>query len=1014
MLSRALASKSGSAAMMARTMVPRLARPTALRSMPMARNTAAPRQMFVRLQHATKPAGATHQVFKPLDTFPRRHIGPDDADKAAMLKSIGLKDIDELLSKTIPPAIRSPKALALSEGVPERELLKRLKSIASKNKVYRSYIGMGYTDTVVPNVILRNVLENPAWYTQYTPYQPEISQGRLESLLNFQTMVSDMTGLPIANASLLDEGTAAAEAMLMCWQSGRRAKNTFIVDENCHPQTIACLKTRAESFNINVVVANVFNFKFEEHKKDLAGVLLQYPNTRGTVHDYEALTATVHAAGGKVAVATDLMALAVLKAPGEFGADIALGNSQRFGVPLGFGGPHAAFFACKDDQKRRMPGRLIGVSKDAQGKPALRLALQTREQHIRREKATSNICTAQALLANMSAMYAVYHGPEGIKNIANRIHNMTSVLAQGLRTAGYTIENDGAFFDTLSVKVESSSAVLQKALEKQINLRAINAHTVSMTLDESVTQQDVADLFSVFSKEGQQINLEQVLDAPSGIPVPLKRASPYLQHPVFNSYRSETEMLRYIHQLQSRDLSLVHSMIPLGSCTMKLNATTEMVPVTWPEFGNIHPFAPEDQTEGYRIMLDEFSKDLAEITGFDEVSLQPNSGAQGEYAGLRAIGAYHEARGESHRNVCLIPISAHGTNPASAAMAGMDVVIVKCDNNGNLDMADLKAKAEKHKDKLAAFMVTYPSTFGMFEPGVVEACETVHKYGGQVYMDGANLNAQIGLTKPAEIGADVCHMNLHKTFCIPHGGGGPGMGPIACKEHLAPHLPGHPVVKTGGQNAIGPVSAAPYGSASILPISWAYIKMMGSEGMTEATKTALLSANYMRARLADHYDILYTNENGMCGHEFIVDIRPFVPKGIEAIDVAKRLQDYGFHSPTMSFPVTNTLMVEPTESESKAELDRFCDAMIAIRKEIQDVIDGKVNKENNVLKNSPHSLEVMMGDKWDHPYTREEAAFPMAHLRQNKFWPSVARVDDAWGDRNLMCTCPSPEEYLDE
>ncbi|KAI7884388.1 glycine dehydrogenase [Lichtheimia hyalospora FSU 10163] len=970
--------------------------------------------MFVRLQHASKPAGATHQVFKPLDTFPRRHIGPDDADKAAMLKSIGLKDIDELLSKTIPPAIRSPKTLALSEGVPERELLKRLKSIASKNKVYRSYIGMGYTDTVVPNVILRNVLENPAWYTQYTPYQPEISQGRLESLLNFQTMVSDMTGLPIANASLLDEGTAAAEAMLMCWQSGRRVKNTFIVDENCHPQTIACLKTRAESFNINVVVANVFNFKFEEHKKDLAGVLLQYPNTRGTVHDYESLTATVHAAGGKVAVATDLMALAVLKAPGEFGADIALGNSQRFGVPLGFGGPHAAFFACKDDQKRRMPGRLIGVSKDAQGKPALRLALQTREQHIRREKATSNICTAQALLANMSAMYAVYHGPEGIKNIANRIHNMTSVLAQGLRTAGYTIENDGAFFDTLSIKVESSSAVLQKALEKQINLRAINAHTISVTLDESVTQQDVADLFSVFNKEGQQISLEQALDAPSGIPVPLKRASPYLQHPVFNSYRSETEMLRYIHQLQSRDLSLVHSMIPLGSCTMKLNATTEMVPVTWPEFGNIHPFAPEDQTEGYRIMLDEFSKDLAEITGFDEVSLQPNSGAQGEYAGLRAIGAYHEARGESHRNVCLIPISAHGTNPASAAMAGMDVVIVKCDNNGNLDMADLKAKAEKHKDKLAAFMVTYPSTFGMFEPGVVEACETVHKYGGQVYMDGANLNAQIGLTKPAEIGADVCHMNLHKTFCIPHGGGGPGMGPIACKEHLAPHLPGHPVIKTGGQNAIGPVSAAPYGSASILPISWAYIKMMGSEGMTEATKTALLSANYMRARLADHYDILYTNENGMCGHEFIVDIRPFVPKGIEAIDVAKRLQDYGFHSPTMSFPVTNTLMVEPTESESKAELDRFCDAMIAIRKEIQDVIDGKVNKENNVLKNSPHSLEVMMGDKWDHPYTREEAAFPMAHLRQNKFWPSVARVDDAWGDRNLMCTCPSPEEYLDE
>ncbi|KAI8141473.1 glycine dehydrogenase [Fennellomyces sp. T-0311] len=971
---------------------------------------------MVRLQHTSKPASA--QVFAPLDTFPRRHIGPDASEANAMLKQIGFKDIDELLAKAIPPSIRSPKPLALKEGVTERELLKRLKSIASKNKVYRSYIGMGYTDTVVPNVILRNVLENPAWYTQYTPYQPEISQGRLESLLNFQTMVADMTGLPFANASLLDEGTAAAEAMLMCWQTGRRKKNTFVVDENCHPQTIACLKTRAESFKIDVVVADVFNYKFEENKKELCGVLLQYPNTRGTVHDYEALTSTVHAAGGQVAVATDLMALAVLKSPGEFGADIALGNSQRFGVPLGFGGPHAAFFACKEEQKRRMPGRIIGVSKDANDKPALRLALQTREQHIRREKATSNICTAQALLANMSAMYAVYHGPEGIKAIADRIHNMTAVLAQGIRESGYTIENDGAFFDTLSVKVDSASAVLQKALDKQINLRAINNHTVSVTLDEAVGQKDIEDLIEVFAKDGASVSLEQAVagalaSSSSTIPVQLKRTSAYLQHPIFNSHHSETEMLRYIHHLQSKDLSLVHSMIPLGSCTMKLNATTEMVPITWNEFANIHPFAPSDQTEGYRIMLEELEKDLEEITGFDGVSLQPNSGAQGEYAGLRAIGAYHAARGEAHRNVCLIPISAHGTNPASAAMAGMDVVIVKCDNEGNLDVADLKAKAEKHKDKLAAIMITYPSTFGIFEPGVVEACNIVHENGGQVYMDGANLNAQIGLTKPAEIGADVCHMNLHKTFCIPHGGGGPGMGPIACKAHLAPYLPGHPVVATGGQNAIGPVSAAPYGSASILPISWSYIKMMGHDGITNATKAALLNANYMLSRLAPHYDVVYTNENGMCGHEFIVDIRPFVSKGIEAIDVAKRLQDYGFHSPTMSFPVTNTLMIEPTESESKAELDRFCDAMIAIRGEIQQVIDGKVPKDNNVLKNSPHSLEIMMSDKWDRPYSRELAAFPMPHLRNNKFWPSVSRVDDAYGDRNLMCTCPSPEEYLE-
>ncbi|KAF7727189.1 glycine decarboxylase subunit P [Apophysomyces ossiformis] len=959
----------------------------------------------VRWQHTTRPA----QAFAPLDTFPRRHIGPQNSDVDHMLRQVGVKDINELLTKTIPPAIRSPKALALKEGIPERELLKRLKQIASKNKVLRTYIGQGYTDVVVPNVILRNVLENPAWYTQYTPYQPEISQGRLESLLNFQTMVTDLTGLPIANASLLDEGTAAAEAMLMTWQAARRKKNIFVVDENCHPQTISCVQTRAEAFDIQVVVADVFKYDFANKKKDLCGVLLQYPNTRGAVQDYETLTATVHAAGGQVAVATDLMALAVLKAPGEFGADIALGNSQRFGVPLGFGGPHAAFFACKDEHKRRIPGRLVGVSKDAAGNLAYRLALQTREQHIRREKATSNICTAQALLANMSAMYAIYHGPKGIKDIALRIHALTGALANGLRKSGVVIENDGFFFDTLAVKVDDSSAIIEKALGKGINLRTLDAKTVSLTLDETVTKEDVSDLLAVF--QAGEVDVAEL----NGLQFPeqLRRTSAYLQNPVFNSYHSETEMLRYIHHLQSKDLSLVHSMIPLGSCTMKLNATTEMIPVTWPEFANIHPFAPVDQTEGYREMLSELENDLAEITGFDGVSLQPNSGAQGEYAGLRAIRAYHASRGEPQRTVCLIPISAHGTNPASAAMAGMDVVIVKCDNDGNLDMADLKAKAEANKDRLAAVMITYPSTFGIFEHGVAEACKIVHGYGGQVYMDGANLNAQIGLTKPAEIGADVCHMNLHKTFCIPHGGGGPGMGPIACKSHLSPFLPGHPVVAVGGENAIGPVSAAPYGSASILPISWAYVKMMGGPGLTNATEAALLNANYMASRLAPYYEILYTNENGMCGHEFIVDIRPFVPNGIEAIDVAKRLQDYGFHSPTMSWPVANTLMIEPTESESKAELDRFCDAMISIRREIQQVIDGKLPKEDNMLVNAPHSIHALLNDNWNKPYSRDVAAFPMPHLRQKKFWPSVSRVDDAYGDRNLICTCPSPEEYLE-
>ncbi|KAI9482924.1 MAG: glycine dehydrogenase [Benjaminiella poitrasii] len=972
---------------------------------------------FVRFQHTAKSTAISKLV--PLDTFPRRHIGSRGKDVEEMLKQLGVKDIEEMLSKTIPSAIRSPKSLAIGEGMPENQLLKRLKSLASKNKIYRSYIGQGYTDTIVPNVILRNILENPAWYTQYTPYQPEIAQGRLESLLNYQTLVTDLTGLPIANASLLDEGTAAAEAMLMCWQVGRSKKNLFVVDENCHPQTIACLKTRAESFNIEIVVADTLNYNFDENKKNLCGVLLQYPDTRGSVKDYEKLTTDVHASGGQVAVATDLMALTLLKSPGEFGADIAIGNSQRFGVPMGFGGPHAAFFACKDEHKRRMPGRLIGVSKDADGNHAYRLALQTREQHIRREKATSNICTAQALLANMSAMYAVYHGPEGLKAIAQRINNLSSVLAKGVRESGYVIENDGNFFDTLSIKVGNSSAVLQKAAAAGINIRAIDNNTVSVTLDEAVTQQDLANLLQVFQKEGDVSKtieqLASVLDDSQSLTFPsqLKRTSAYLQHPIFNSYHSETEMLRYIHHLESKDLSLVHSMIALGSCTMKLNATTEMIPVTWPEFSNIHPFAPVEQTEGYLAMLDELADDLKEITGFEGVSLQPNSGAQGEYAGLRVIRAYHHARGDTQRDVCLIPISAHGTNPASAAMSGMQVVIVQCDSKGNLDMDDLKAKAAKHKDRLAAVMITYPSTFGIFEAGVSEACKVVHENGGLVYLDGANLNAQIGLTKPAEIGADVCHMNLHKTFCIPHGGGGPGMGPIACTKELEPYLPGHPVITCGGQNAIGPVSAAPYGSASILPISWAYIKMMGGEGLTQSTQLAILNANYMASRLRSHYEILYTNTNGMCGHEFIVDIRPFIEHGIEAIDVAKRLQDYGFHSPTMSWPVANTLMIEPTESESKAELDRFCDAMISIREEIQQVVNGKLPKKDNMLNRAPHSIKTLMADAWDRPYSRQVAAFPMPYLREKKFWPTVSRVDDAYGDRNLMCTCPSPEEYVD-
>ncbi|RHZ75948.1 hypothetical protein Glove_208g114 [Diversispora epigaea] len=953
-----------------------------------------------------------YDAFSPLDTFPRRHNGSSSSEIKEMLDSIGIKDMDELISKTISTNILLKKPLALGEGLAESELLKRIKSIASKNKIYKSYIGMGYTNTIVPPVILRNILESPAWYTQYTPYQPEISQGRLESLLNFQTMVTELTGLSISNASLLDEGTAASEAMYITFVVGKRERFTFFIDEKCHPQTIECIKTRAECFDINIVVGDALKFDFETCGKDLCGVLVQYPATDGSILDYSSFTDKIHSLGGKVVCATDLLALTILVPPGEWGADIAIGNSQRFGVPLGFGGPHAAFFACKDEFKRKIPGRLIGVSRDSFGNKAYRLSLQTREQHIRREKATSNICTAQALLANMAAMYCVYHGPEGIKAIANRVHNLTKALEAEIKKIGYKVKTEH-FFDTLNIQIEGGcEQIYKRALNERINLRKVDNNSIGITLDETVTKEDLENLIRVFANDSSyKPNLSE--DCNSSIPDKLIRTTPFLQHPVFNSYHSETEMLRYIYNLQSKDLSLVHSMIPLGSCTMKLNATTEMIPITWPEFANVHPFAPVDQVGGYKLLLKELEHDLAEITGFDGVSLQPNSGAQGEYAGLRVINAYHKSRGDK-RDICLIPVSAHGTNPASAAMAGMSIVHIKCEKNGDLDIKDLEEKAVKHKDRLAAFMVTYPSTYGVFETRVVEACEIIHKNGGQVYMDGANINAQIGLCNPATIGADVCHMNLHKTFCIPHGGGGPGVGPIAVKSHLAPFLPSHPIVKTGGEKGIGPIASAPYGSADILPISWAYIKMMGGKGLKSATQLALLNANYMANRLSNHYEILFTNQNGMCAHEFIIDLRPFKDSAdIQAIDVAKRLLDYGFHSPTMSWPVPNTIMIEPTESESKAELDRFCDAMIAIREEISLIEKGIQPKGDNVLTNSPHTIQILVQDTWEKAYTREQAAFPLKYLTQQKFWPSVGRLDDTFGDLHLMCSCPPVEDYIE-
>jgi glycine dehydrogenase len=940
-------------------------------------------------------------------SFSRRHIGPGPEAQQEMLRLLGYSSLDAFVNDVVPKSIRISQPLTTGEPVGEYDLLIKLREIASQNKAWRSFIGMGYYDTVTPPVILRNILENPGWYTAYTPYQAEIAQGRLEALLNYQTMVTDLTALPVANASLLDEGTAAAEAMSMFHAvKGRPAGATFFVSDTCHPQTVGVIGTRANALGINVVVGN---HETTALPQNLIGAIVQYPATDGAVYDFRPFIEKVHAAGGKVVVAADLLSLTLLTPPGEFGADAAVGSTQRFGISMGYGGPHAAYLATMDEFKRHMPGRIIGVSIDSRGKRALRMALQTREQHIRREKATSNVCTAQVLLAVMAGMYAVYHGPEGLAEIGSRVHGLTKKLAHGLEAAGHEVVHK-EFFDTLKIRPKAGTidTILDAAAEHCMNFRRFADGTVGVSLDEISNDGEVDLLLDVFSP-GRKTGTNGSLDR--GYKGIMKRTSSYLQHPVFNSHHSETEMLRYIHELESKDLSLNTSMIPLGSCTMKLNATTEMIPVTWMEFGRMHPFAPEEQAAGYAVIFKQLGDWLGDITGLPGVSLMPNAGAQGEYTGLLVIRAYHESRGDNHRKVCLIPTSAHGTNPASAVMAGMDIVLVRCDNNGNIEVTDLKAKAEQHKDNLAALMVTYPSTHGVFEEAIKEICAIVHTNGGQVYMDGANMNAQVGLCKPGEIGADVCHINLHKTFCIPHGGGGPGMGPIAVAKHLAPFLPGHPVVQVGGTEGIGPVSAAPWGSANIVLISWAYIAMMGSQGLTKATKMAILNANYMAKRLEEHYPVLYRGSSGHVAHEFIIDLRGFKESGVEAEDVAKRLMDYGFHAPTVSFPVAGTLMIEPTESEPKGELDRFCEAMIAIRQEIQEIADGKADKQNNLLKNAPHTADVVVSDSWDRPYGRERAAFPLPWVKARKFWPSVGRVNNAFGDRNLVCTCPPVEAY---
>ena len=978
-------------------------------------------------------ARGTAALLQRTDSFVPRHLGPDHEEQEAMLQVVGAASLDQLIDQTVPAPIRSQRPLSLPGPRPESDVLDEMAALAARNQLFRSFIGMGYYDTITPPVILRNILENPGWYTQYTPYQAEIAQGRLEALLNFQTMVSDLTALDIANASLLDEATAAAEAMMMCKRAQKRGATaeTFFVSEKCHPQTIDTVKVRAEPLGYRVVVADHKTYRPDS---DTFGILLQYPDTEGTISDYRDLVEQAHAAGALVVVATDLLALTLLTPPGDWGADIAVGSAQRFGVPMGYGGPHAAFMATRDRLKRQMPGRLVGVSQDARGKTALRLALQTREQHIRRDKATSNICTAQVLLAIMASMYAVYHGPAGLKKIARRIQLLTSILAAEFAKLGYSTAQSGSgpLFDTLKITggPRTQDELSRAAAAHRFNLRLYPDGGVGLSLDEKTTVAELEALLEVFGKASRpdappagpdgrstyagtgmaalaaEINLD--------LPGPFARTSAYLTHPIFNAMKSETQMLRYITKLQNRDLSLAHSMIPLGSCTMKLNATAEMIPVTWPNFGAIHPFVPLEQTQGYLELFDRLAHALAEITGFAAVSFQPNAGSQGEYAGLLVIRALHRSRGEDHRDVCLIPSSAHGTNPATAVMVGMQVVVVRCDDDGNIDVADLKAKAEQHSQNLAALMVTYPSTHGVFEEAIQEICEVVHRHGGQVYMDGANMNAQVGLCRPGDMGADVCHLNLHKTFCIPHGGGGPGMGPICVAQHLARFLPGHAVVPgVGGPNAIGAVSAAPWGSAAILPISYAYVAMMGGPGLTQATRIAILNANYIAARLENAYPVLYQGANGRVAHECIIDTRFLKNHGLQVDDIAKRLIDFGFHAPTMSFPVAGTLMIEPTESESKDELDRFCDAMLAIREEIQAVQDGEISAEDSPLHHAPHTADQVTSAHWDRPYSRQTAAFPAPWVYENKFWPAVARIDNTYGDRNLVCACPPLETYAE-
>lgn len=951
-----------------------------------------------------------------MDTFVSRHNGPRESEVKEMLKKIGVSSVDELINQTVPSNIRLKEPLKVGAALTEFQYLKHLRALGKKNKVFRSYIGLGYYNTILPSVIQRNILENPGWYTAYTPYQAEIAQGRLEAILNFQTMVMDLTAMPIANASLLDEATAAAEAVFMFYSNRSRDKqkagaNKLFVSETCFPQVIDVIKTRSNPVGIEVVIGNAASFSADA---SFFGAIIQYPDINGEANNYKTFVEKCHAAEIQVAVGSDLLALALLTPPGEWGADVVYGNSQRFGVPLGYGGPHAAFYACKEDYKRLIPGRIIGVSVDAEGNQALRMALQTREQHIKRDKATSNICTAQALLAIMASMYAVYHGPAGIKAIAQEIHNSTATVSEELKKLGFEV-NTKIYFDTIVVTCDASK-VIAAAEAKEINFRKVNDKQVAISLDQTAEAGDVNDVIAVFASVAGKSAVNAVVKNSTVISSSeLNRKSAYLTHPTFNSFHSESEMMRYIKRLENKDLSLVHSMISLGSCTMKLNAASELLPLTWPEFANIHPFVPANQAAGYNELIQTLDKDLSNITGFAKMSFQPNSGAQGEYAGLMVIRQYHIANGGAHRNVALIPSSAHGTNPASAAMAGMDIVVVKCDDKGNVDIVDLKAKAEQHKDKLSCLMVTYPSTHGVYEEGITEITKIIHDNGGLVYMDGANMNAQVGLTSPGNIGADVCHLNLHKTFAIPHGGGGPGMGPIGVVEKLAPYLPSHPIVNTGSEKGIHAVSAAPFGSALILLISYGYIKMLGSDGLKAATETAILNANYMKEVLKDHYKILYTGTKGRCAHEMILDCNDFkMASGVEVADIAKRLMDYGFHAPTVAFPVVNTLMVEPTESESKAELDRFCEAMITIRKEIQEIIDGKADKVNNVIKNAPHTAKLIISDKYDKPYSREKAVFPLKWVKENKFWPSVARVDNAYGDRNLVCSCAPIESYMNE